>query len=105
LLPTLEVPLSDHLYYERDFEFHRIIAKSTQNRLILITIDAINIALKPLFSSVECPTHLKKELNQQLYDICEAIEKKDPQKAAEIMAIHLGHFAGHFSAVRSGIQV
>lgn len=103
LLPTLETPLSDTLYYERDFEFHRIVAKATRNRLILVTIDAINIALKPLFSSVDCPLELKMELNKELQSIYAAIEKRDSKKAAQIMADHLKHFEGHFSKVRSDL--
>ena len=62
----------------------------------VITTEAIAIALKPFFSSVDCPAKLKSKLVRDLLDIYDAVMTQDPDKASEKMANHLGHFEDHF---------
>lgn len=92
LLPEPNSPLLDHQYYERDFEFHRSIARTTHNQMIEITTDAIALALKPMFILLSGSDQLKNELARELREIYEAIEASDSEKAAEKMEYHLCRF-------------
>ena len=89
--------LSESDYYKYDFEFHQSIALATHNELIIITINAIYIALKPLFHQLSCPEDLQKELSSHLWDIFKEIEEQNEEEAVKQMNHHLGHFRGHFS--------
>lgn len=92
LLPDPTLALPDHQYYEKDFEFHRSIGRCTHNRIIVITTDAIALALKPMFVSFSGSERLKVELAEELHEIYEAIESQNADLAAERMNHHLRRF-------------
>lgn len=87
---------SDVKYFDLDFEFHKLLAYASKNRMIILTVEAINIALKPLFQATNNPTQLKEELTEELQEIYTAIEKQDSDLAKKAMFKHLQHFEGHF---------
>ena len=104
ILQTLTNSLPDHIYYQKDVEFHRSIAKATQNRFIQILLDAFNIAVSPFFHSIHWPEALKTEMNLELGKIYEAIKKHDAKLAAELMNSHLQRSEQHFSLVRPDLM-
>lgn len=83
-------------YFELDFDFHKQVAIASKNRLFILTIEAINIALKPLFQLANCSNELKQNLKNELNDIYLAIENQNPQLAKKTMVNHLHHFESHF---------
>lgn len=95
-IQVLKESQSDLSFYKRDFEFHRCIALATYNRLIIISIDSITLAIAPLFKATECPSFLKDELIDELHSIYLAIKDQNPDLAAKRMHIHLNHFETYF---------
>jgi len=91
-LPSIDSGVSSKLFYEQDYKFHQAIAKSTHNRMVIITIEAITLSLNKFLTHADCPESLRKELIQQLYEIYEAIEQKNPDLAAAKMGQHLSLF-------------
>lgn len=98
-LPPKNSPISDQLYFNQDFQFHRAIAKATHNRLIMINVEAITLSLSPYFQAMDCSLQLKTDLTKELHDIFQAIEQQKPEHAEEKMAYHLRHFISYFSSV------
>lgn len=89
--------LSENDYYKYDFDFHQCIALATHNELIIITINAINIALKPIFHQLSCPEDLQKELSSHLRGIFREIEEQNEENSVKQMNHHLGHFRDYFA--------
>lgn len=83
-------------YFDLDFEFHKQLAFSSKNRMIILTIEAINIALKPLFQAANSSTQLKEELKNELNGIYIAVKNQNPKLAKKTMITHLDHFEDHF---------
>ena len=79
-------------FYNLDFDFHRQLAFSTHNRLIIITTEAIIMALKPLYRMANCSNELKEELTKEIIGIYEAIKDKKPDIAKRKMEKHINHF-------------
>lgn len=86
----------DTSYFELDFDFHKQVALASKNRLFILTIEAINIALKPMFQLSNCSTQLKQDLKNELNEIYQAIQNQDPSLAKKTMIEHLNHFESHF---------
>lgn len=97
LVPNPNDSLSDLEYFDRDFEFHRALAKATYNSLIIITTEAIINVVKPMFQFVHGTNELKEKLAYELNDIYQVIEQGDSKLAEEKMAYHLKHFEKDFS--------
>lgn len=83
-------------YFDLDFEFHKQLAFCSKNRMFILTIEAINIALKPLFQATNSSASLKKELKDELQEIFIAIKNQDSKRAKQTMIVHLDHFENHF---------
>lgn len=77
--------------FEKDYEFHVLIAKATHNRLIELTVKAIITALNP--SNIIFPPYLKDKLYNEIYNIYLAIKNKDAELASKLMEEHIDGFA------------
>ncbi|WP_368737823.1 FadR/GntR family transcriptional regulator [Bacillus sp. EB106-08-02-XG196] len=97
LIPTPEDNLTNQEYFERDFDFHRTLAKSTHNLLFIITMEAITNVLKPMFQFVHGTPELREKLTNELLNIYKAVEKGDYELAEEEINRHLNRFERDFS--------
>lgn len=87
---------SGKCFYHLDFEFHKQLAYSTKNKLIIITTEAIIIALRPLFQDTSIPKELAIKLTNELTEVFNAIKDKDADLAHKKMIQHLSHFEKKF---------
>lgn len=91
-LPSTEPYISDIEYYEQDFKFHQAIAKATHNRMVIVTTEAITLSLMNYFSQKKTPVLFRDELNNELYEIYEAIKDRNQEQAVQKMKQHLNRF-------------
>lgn len=82
--------------YDKDFEFHRYVAKASYNRMVIIVVYAIIMSLEPLFQSIDCPPSLQQELYKELTEVYDCILHQQAEEAAQKMEQHLTHFEGFF---------
>ncbi|MGW4093726.1 FadR/GntR family transcriptional regulator [Nocardia sp. NPDC004750] len=71
-----------------DQEFHRIIAESSENRLLVAFVQALHACTAPV-SYLELTPEVGHETIRQHTKIIKAVEKRDEQAAAEAMHEHL----------------
>ena len=83
-------------FYHLDFEFHKQLAYSTKNKLIIITTEAIIIALRPLYQETNISKELARTLTKELTEVYEAVKENHAELAQERMAQHLAHFESKF---------
>ncbi|MBB6446566.1 FadR/GntR family transcriptional regulator [Bacillus benzoevorans] len=100
-LAGMDAAISSKHFYERDFLFHKAIAKATHNRMVITTIEAIILSLTRYFNHTDCPIELRDQLTRQAYDIYEAIEQQKPELAAKKMEQHLNLFTDFLPSISS----
>ena len=77
-----------------DFDFHRAIAISTKNDLLVASIDSLNVFIRSWIDAViktsEC--NLKERQSTRVEEhaaIAEAIRARDPETARRVMRLHI----------------
>lgn len=81
-------------WIDKDLDYHMAIAKATNNRVLLQTMEVVVAPIKrKLWQSMneeilETPTSVKK-LTKEHWAIFEAIKNKDPQQAVKAVEAHL----------------
>ncbi|HZK43747.1 MAG TPA: FadR/GntR family transcriptional regulator [Syntrophomonadaceae bacterium] len=81
--------MTDYEYHSQDIEFHRRIAEATHNPLIIASIKVTTMVQELYAMTTDAPPTRRKELNNNLLDIFQAIVKQQPREAEEAMKIHL----------------
>lgn len=84
------------LFVHWDTDFHLTLAKAAKNKILLMFMTT----LKEIHNRVISQVHLREDLfpsavryHQRIY---EAVKKKDPEKASQVMIDHLDYFEKRF---------
>lgn len=84
--------MSDYQYHSQDIEFHRRVAEATQNPLVIMSAQAITAAQQLYAMTIPAPEKTRRELNQTLMNIYQAIVEQNAVKAEEAMREHLRYY-------------
>jgi GntR family transcriptional regulator, transcriptional repressor for pyruvate dehydrogenase complex len=74
---------------DNDLEFHRLLARSTKNRVIELLADAICCVLKSIFTKVPPTMHMSVDAVQRHEAVLAALERRDIEAAQSEMRQHL----------------
>ena len=91
-IPVHYQSLNDYEYHSQDIEFHRRVAEATHNPLLVITIRATTMAQELFAMTSPAPDRIRRELNQSLLTIYQAIVEQNSRRAEEAMPEHLGYY-------------
>ncbi|HWQ74119.1 MAG TPA: FadR/GntR family transcriptional regulator [Syntrophomonas sp.] len=91
-IPVHYQSLNDYEYHSQDIEFHRRVAEATHNPLLVITIRATTMAQELFAMTSPAPDRIRRELNQSLLTIYQAIVEQNSRRAEEAMLEHLGYY-------------
>ena len=78
---------SGESFEEEDIAFHRLIAKSSKNQVVLNVLPVIHSAIKELVEATNAKLTEQTVLTHRM--VAEAIAQRDPQKAKEAMLEHM----------------
>lgn len=102
-VPVNYQDLNDYEYHSQDIKFHRRVAEATHNPLLVITIQATTMAQELFAMTSPAPERIRRELNQNLLTIYQAIVEQDSRQAEKAMLEHLEYYkrlsgSTHFKA-------
>jgi DNA-binding FadR family transcriptional regulator len=77
--------------FEKNVEFHRLIAKASKNHLFVIVMESIIAVVADFRSRIGLDIEVSKRATDEHEEIVQAIKERDREKAAGLMEKHLGY--------------
>ncbi|MGH2947240.1 MAG: FadR/GntR family transcriptional regulator [Solirubrobacteraceae bacterium] len=93
--------LSADAWLELDIRFHRAIAHSAENRVLIVPLAALHDLVQPRLNHAIMPLLSRPEINADHQAIYEAIRARDPDEADAAVGRHLDHLERLYR--RSGV--
>jgi GntR family transcriptional regulator, transcriptional repressor for pyruvate dehydrogenase complex len=77
--------------FEKNVEFHRLIAKASKNHLFVIVMESIIAVVADFRSRIGLDTEVSRRATDEHEEIVQAIKQRDRAREADLMEKHLGY--------------
>jgi DNA-binding FadR family transcriptional regulator len=91
--------LEDDPWLALDVRFHREVAESAENRVLMVPLAALHATVQPRLNRAIKALIVRQDINRQHVEIFEAIRDRDPSAAGVAVDGHIDHLEGLYRQV------